>query len=213
MRIGRLLLLTTAGLTLAGTTAQPGSAQETVTYSYDALGRLIAARSAGSVNNNQTRSICYDAAGNRVQYRSDSSGGLASCQGGGMPTPTPTPTPTPSITIANASATEGGSLAFAVTLSAAYSSSISVSYASAYGSAGSGDLTPVSGTLTFAAGQTSRTISVATRNDSVLEPTETFTVNLSAPTGGASLARAQGVGTIYDDDEEYPEPVCGQYLC
>lgn len=63
-------------------------AGETKTYKYDALGRLTSKTSTGTVNNNETHSICYDSAGNRVEYVSSNSGAPAQC------TPTPTPTPT-----------------------------------------------------------------------------------------------------------------------
>jgi YD repeat-containing protein len=57
------------------------AAAETKTYTYDALGRLVVVKSAGSVNANQIRSYCYDKAGNRVEVdaKTDSSGTPASC--------------------------------------------------------------------------------------------------------------------------------------
>jgi hypothetical protein len=70
--------------------AAAGMANETKTYTYDALGRLVAAKSTGTVNNNHTRSTCYDDAGNRTQYAATSNGTVPSCS----PTPSPTPTPT-----------------------------------------------------------------------------------------------------------------------
>jgi predicted extracellular nuclease len=57
-----------------------------------------------------------------------------------------------------------------------------------------------SGTLSFADGETSKTISIDVQGDSVVEPTETFTVTLSNATGGASIADASGTGTIANDD-------------
>lgn len=41
-------------------------AQETTTYTYDALGRLVSSKTSGSQN--VTTSIRYDAAGNRTNY-------------------------------------------------------------------------------------------------------------------------------------------------
>lgn len=73
---------------------EPSIASETQVYAYDELGRLVAVQYSGTVNNNQAHSLCYDPAGNRTQYKSDSTGALTSCAGG-TPTPSPTPTPTP----------------------------------------------------------------------------------------------------------------------
>jgi hypothetical protein len=61
---------------------------------------------------------------------------------------------------------------------------------------------PISGTITFAPGETSRTILVPTIDDSMSEPTETFFVNLSNPVG-ATIARGQGVGTIIDNNDPF----------
>lgn len=62
----------------------PAGSTETVTYTYDALGRLVAVQKTGSANNGQTQTFCYDRAGNRIRYVSNPSG---------PPTPCPTPTP------------------------------------------------------------------------------------------------------------------------
>ena len=53
--------------------------------------------------------------------------------------------------------------------------------------------------MTIPAGQTSATFTVAVTGDRLAEPTETFAVNLSAPTN-ATIADGQGVGTILDDE-------------
>jgi len=57
------------------------------------------------------------------------------------------------------------------------------------------------GTLTFAAGQTSQTLTVNVNGDSTVEPAEGFTVTLSAPVG-ATLGTATAAGTIQNDDIE-----------
>ena len=53
--------------------------------------------------------------------------------------------------------------------------------------------------LTFAPGETSKTITVLVNGDRLGEPNETFVVSLSAPTN-ATIADGQGVVTIVDDE-------------
>jgi tetratricopeptide (TPR) repeat protein len=53
--------------------------------------------------------------------------------------------------------------------------------------------------LTFAAGETSKPVTVLVNGDLTVEPNETFTVNLSGPSG-ATIADGTGVGTIVNDD-------------
>ncbi len=95
---------------------------------------------------------------------------------------------------------------FTVSLSQATSQTVTVRYATAGGTAAAGsDFTAVSGTLTFAPGQTSQTVAVPVVRDLVAEATETFTVGLSSP-AGATLARTSAIGTILDDDAITPPP-------
>jgi hypothetical protein len=90
--------------------------------------------------------------------------------------------------------------AFTVTLSAASDQPVTVAYATGDGSATAGsDYQTTSGTLIFAPGETSKTITVPVIGDRLPEPTETFVVNLSSPTN-ATIADGQGVGTIVDDE-------------
>ncbi len=100
--------------------------------------------------------------------------------------------------------TEGNSgtsnATFTVTLSAASPQPVTVSYATANGSAAAGsDYTSAAGTVTFTPGQTSRTVTVAVKGDTVDENDETFSVNLSAPADG-TLGTATAAATIRDDD-------------
>ncbi|MBC7854874.1 MAG: protein kinase, partial [Pirellulaceae bacterium] len=107
------------------------------------------------------------------------------------------------ITIGDVTVTEGGSAVFTVQLSSSSGLPVTVQYATANATAVAGsDFTTASGVLTFAAGQTSQTITVNTVNDTTYESTETFVVNLSNPFGGV-IADSQGVGTILDND---PQP-------
>ncbi|MBS9477709.1 Calx-beta domain-containing protein [Ancylobacter radicis] len=115
----------------------------------------------------------------------------------------------PMLSISDATALEGsasaaGMLTFTITLSEAATGPVSVKYATANGSAVAGqDYQAASGTLTFAAGETSKTIKVAAIGDGVLEGNETFNLVLSGPTG-ATLADGTGRGTIENDDAAPP---------
>lgn len=102
----------------------------------------------------------------------------------------------------NGAVTEGASSAFTVSKSGTTSNSCSVSYATASGTATSGsDFTAKSGTLAFTSTQTSQTVTVATIDDAIVESAETFAMNLSSPTGGATLgAPSSATATINDND-------------
>ncbi len=111
----------------------------------------------------------------------------------------------PKFSIGNASATEGDSgsvnMTFTVTLSGAGNSQYTVDYASTDGTATAGsDYTAVSGTLTFAAGVTSRAFTVSVTGDTMHEANETLTVTLSNASAGTAIATASGTGTITDND-------------
>lgn len=71
----RLLLL--AGCVMAGIVGvAPGDA-ETITYSYDALGRLRASSVSGGPDSGNNTAICYDAASNRERYVTTKAGAAA----------------------------------------------------------------------------------------------------------------------------------------
>ncbi|WP_164489993.1 Calx-beta domain-containing protein [Runella sp. SP2] len=61
------------------------------------------------------------------------------------------------------------------------------------------DYTSTSGTLSFAAGEANKTITVTVNGDAKVEGNETFFVNLTAPSNGA-ISDGQGLGTITNDD-------------
>ena len=95
-----------------------------------------------------------------------------------------------------------GTFRFTVSLSRPSTSTVTVRVATANGTARSGksaDYNAISGTLSFAPGVVSQTVSVTVRNDTTVEPNETFFVNLSSASG-ATIADSQGIGTILDDD-------------
>ena len=113
-----------------------------------------------------------------------------------------------SLSVADASVTEGDSgtadLAFAVRLSPASDGEVTVRWATSKESADTAepasDYAAGSGTLTFAAGETGKTVTVAVTGDQVDEPNETLTVTLSSQTSGVSITDATATGTITDDD-------------
>ena len=53
-------------LIIAALTAAAAMASETISYSYDARGRLVQVKHSGSVNNNVTANYQYDKADNRT---------------------------------------------------------------------------------------------------------------------------------------------------
>lgn len=119
------------------------------------------------------------------------------------------------LSINDVSVTEGDSgsknATFTVSLSAASTESISVDYGTGNGTATAGsDYTAESGTLTFAAGETSKTISVAVTGDTTVESDETFNVNLSNASN-ATIGDGQGVGTILNNDLSQPPPQQGDF--
>ena len=106
-----------------------------------------------------------------------------------------------SVTINDDSTTEGTTLVFTVTLSAAVQSGFTVTPSFTDGTATQGsDYTANTTALTFAgtAGE-SHTVTVATLADGLAEAHETFTVGLSASYAGLT-ATDTGTGTILNDD-------------
>lgn len=104
-----------------------------------------------------------------------------------------------------AAVTEGATITFTVSLSAASGKAISVAHTTASGGGASGategsDFSDATGTLNFAADETSKTFNVSTTNDTLDEAdTETFTATLSAPTN-ATLGTSSGTGSLNDND-------------
>lgn len=116
-----------------------------------------------------------------------------------------------SLSVADVTLAEGNagitSAMFVVTLSAPATKIVTVQYATsdgtatAFGAAFSGgkDYSATSGLLTFAIGETSKTISVPILGDTVDEDDEDFTVTLSSPLN-AVIADGTAKGTITNDD-------------
>jgi probable HAF family extracellular repeat protein len=119
-------------------------------------------------------------------------------------TPGQGPPPTPAVSIGDMMIFEGNTgtwnAGFLLTISPMTTSPVTVAYSSANGTATAGsDYNAASGTVTIPAGRTTWAVYVTVRSDRKREPDETFLVNLSSPSG-ATIADAQGVGTIRNDD-------------
>ncbi|TFH70252.1 hypothetical protein E3V39_15360, partial [Gammaproteobacteria bacterium LSUCC0112] len=106
----------------------------------------------------------------------------------------------PSLAINDVTVNEAaGTVTFTVTRNGATGAAATVDYATSNGSAAAGtDYTAANGTVSFAAGETTKTITINISNDDVFEGSETFNVTLSNATG-ASISDDTGVGTIKDD--------------
>lgn len=106
-----------------------------------------------------------------------------------------------------ASLVEGNGVATAtidVTLSAPSTRAVRVGVRTADGNATAGaDYQGIDTTLTFAAGETLRSILISIFGDTLVEGDEAFTVTLSAPEN-ATLGNARAVVTIVDDDRPQP---------
>ena len=114
--------------------------------------------------------------------------------------------PQPTVSISDASAVETDSsftstpAVFTVTLSAPTSKTVGVAYATANGTAtANGDYDSRQFSVSFAPGETSKTITIDVHGDQTHEPDETFFVNLTSAEN-ATIADGQGVGTIIDND-------------
>jgi Ca2+-binding RTX toxin-like protein len=101
-------------------------------------------------------------------------------------------------------ATEGDAVTVTVERAAGADGSVLVHYRTDDGTAMSEDYQAASGTLTFADGETSKTFTVQTVDDDVVELDEALVVVLSGPTGRAVVGDVAALVTITDDDA----PVC-----
>ncbi len=111
--------------------------------------------------------------------------------------------PGPTISINDVTVEEGaGAATFTVALSTASGQMVTVNFATADADATSpADYASTSGTLAFAPGTTTQSVSIPVNADATFEPSETFFVNLSGATD-ATISDSQGVGTITNDDDQ-----------
>jgi hypothetical protein len=91
---------------------------------------------------------------------------------------------------------------FTVTLSAPYDQPVIVSFRTVDGTAktSDSDYTAKTGTLSFAPGETTKTITIEIKGDSKKEANETFYVDLFGNSSNSLLTKNRGLGTILNDD-------------
>ena len=111
------------------------------------------------------------------------------------------PVGAPLLVAGDAEAIEGGgALGFEVSLTCPAAAAVSVDYATADGTAvAAADYVAAAGALTFALGETSRTVEVEVVDDADVEGDEELFLDL-ANAAGAGLAGARGTGTVVDDE-------------
>lgn len=115
------------------------------------------------------------------------------------------PLPPATISITDVTALEGDvgttTFSFVVSLSRALTANVTADFATVDGTALAGqDYTAVSGTLTFAPGETSKTIDVPVAGNILDEDDRVFYVDLSNISQTVIVTKSRGVGTIKDDD-------------
>ena len=104
------------------------------------------------------------------------------------------------LTVADATVEEGAQLVFQVSLNEAADWGVTVNYQTRNGTATAGlDYEEVNGTLTFAAGETEKTVTVVTLDDSVDDGGETLILHLRHASG-ARIESAKATGTIHNSD-------------
>ncbi|PKB14611.1 hypothetical protein B0I00_2209 [Novosphingobium kunmingense] len=111
------------------------------------------------------------------------------------------------IRIADARVSEGNAgealLTFTVSRAGGYATQASVDWQAALGTADGADLgigAVLAGTVSFAANEFTKTITIPVRGDTLGEVNETLTVTLSNVTGNAVIADGGATGTIVNDD-------------
>ncbi len=113
----------------------------------------------------------------------------------------------PRISISDVSKKEGNGnkttlFTFTVTLSAAYDQAVTMSYRTVDGTATASDSDYVAktGTLTFAPGETTKTITIIVNGDNKREADETFYLDLFGNSSNSLFTKNRGIGTILNDD-------------
>jgi hypothetical protein len=113
----------------------------------------------------------------------------------------------PRISISDVSKYEGRkgkktTFTFTVSLSTAYDQPVTMSFQTVNATATTGDNDYVArtGTLTFAPGETTKTITIEVKGDNKRENTEVFYLDLFGLSSNALFTKNRGIGTIWNDD-------------
>ena len=108
------------------------------------------------------------------------------------------------VSVGDSVTTEGGDLLFAITKTGI--GALTVSFATGSGgTAGTGDYTPVSGSVPFSANETTQIVSVLTQDDALTEEDETVLFNLTGvSSSNGNIIDGQATGTITDNDQPLP---------
>jgi hypothetical protein len=112
----------------------------------------------------------------------------------------------PTVYVSDATAVEGRGkntvLTFTVTLSAPSAEPVTVSYRTADGTATTADNDYVAktGTITFAPGETTKTITIEVKGDRKKEANEYFYLDLFGNISNSVFGKNRGIGTILNDD-------------
>ncbi|MBF0325556.1 MAG: tandem-95 repeat protein [Alphaproteobacteria bacterium] len=107
----------------------------------------------------------------------------------------------PQVSVSSVTVLEGGYALVTVSLSEATRHTVHVDYKTLDGTARAGlDYSAVNGRLTFKAGETTTTIRIPIKTDTLDEAHETFTLKLTKATGAEIAGPGTGTVTILDDD-------------
>lgn len=145
----------------------------------------------------------------------DTPGGVNAGQSfGGVVPPQPG-----TLNVADATTAEGNSgthdIVFTVTRADGSAGAVSATWTVTLGSADAADFGAgftATGTVSFADGATTAEIRLPVQGDTAFEGDDSFTVTLSAPTGGVALGDAVATGTITNDDAAPPAPAANVFI-
>jgi hypothetical protein len=94
-----------------------------------------------------------------------------------------------------------GTLTVTINRASGTTGTVGVNYATSNGTGTAGnDYVASNGTLSFAAGETSKTFTVTINDDTNVDGAKTFNITLSNPTGNATLATTTALATIFDNE-------------